>query len=59
MQWHPDVTSECATLAVPLKIILSFFFSSFNLYFEHAILSGDFLMYILTTAPRCAVGVCQ
>ena len=55
VQWHPDVSSECATVAVPLKIIFSFFSSSFNLYFEHA----DYLMSILTTAPRCAVGVCQ
>ena len=37
VQWHPDVTSECATLAVSLKIIFSLFFSSLYLYFEHAI----------------------
>ena len=60
MQWHPDVTSECATVAVPLKIIFSFSFSPVLIYILNMLfLSGDYLMYILTTAPRCAVGVCQ
>ena len=60
MQWHPDVTSVCATVAVPLKIIFSFSFSPVLIYILNMLFSsGDYLMYILTTAPRCAVGVCQ